>query len=661
MAQALTLTTAKQRKYPYPKPNRSIPLYEDPYLRDPIRLMASLTRFSFLASTGQIPFGNENFRNMLPILNRYCDSQSTAEDMILLLRIYNPPTHRQRHIYVPQLLCLKSSSILNAIGNLDQFGEAIFLDGTTTGEWIIFLVFVNPPRIEVFIVGDIEKEQVVSRTQRLRNCIEKVLPDKDIPCSYRVKFPSKIPVDNGSLTFVLVHYLYQHGNYLDLDADTIRLYKLSAISPLRSPNKNFLLCHDIWFGYVLPHPTTKPWHPFVVSVSNGNEEFKESLDKNGWVVIDVDGDGNCGFYCFILGLELFNNFLFSVNTENPPKSPMIKNKPWQYNVMKMRHHLAKASRELTSTEYPDGIYVQERDEENDWFQYTMASSDEEFFELGEWFICDELKQIDYFNRTLVKQNSEFTDYQMNPYWGSLVFSYRFNMRVIIYTRTTSYKQTTDDDGQDKPDARDDDGQDKSDVTHDKEEDKPTVTHDKEEDTPTIAHDKEKEDLQYSWSTHIIDHSCHFKERIQTEEGLNRMSDDEFKRKPTIELVYTNGYVAKNAKDDHHFQFLYRGYFITRDTQVLPAEDRETETQSKEPTSTTQQEVDVEPIMDVPHVQENISATNTEVEVESIRNDPQVQVNASVALPEVEVEPIKVRSPAEREWFRHPNKGQCPDA
>jgi hypothetical protein len=39
-----------------------------------------------------------------------------------------------------------------------------------------------------------------------------------------------------------------------------------------------------------------------------------------------------------------------------------------------------------------------------------------------------------------------------------------------------------------------------------------------------------------------------------------MSDKEFKRKPTIELVYTNGYAALQSKDDHHFQFLFRGYF-----------------------------------------------------------------------------------------------------
>ena len=508
MAQPFSLTRAKQQKYPYPKPNRSIPLYEDPYLRDPTRLMASLARFSFLASTGQIPFGKENFRNILPILNRYCDNKSTAEDMILLLCVYAPPTHRQRHIYVPQLLCLKSSFVLNAIGNLDQFDEAIFLDGTTTGEWIIFLVFVHPSRIEVFIVGDIEKEQVASCAKRLQNFIEKVIPNKDIPCSYRIKFPPNNPVDSGSLTFVLVHYLYQHGNYLDLDANMIRKYKLSVIAPLRSPNKNFLLCHDIWFGYVQTHPITKPWHPFVVCVSNGNDEFKDSLDKNGWVVIDVDGDGNCGFYCFILGLELFNNFSFSVITENPPKSPMMKNKPWQYYVMKMRHHLAKASRELTSTEYSDGIYAQERDEENDsevskypWFQYSMAGSDDEFFELGEWFISDELKQIDYFNRTLVKENSEFTEYQMNPYWGSLVFSYSFNMRVIIYTRTTSYKETTDDDGQAEPM-----------VTHDKEKEEGsliTPPNKGEEEVTSSEREKTKTTtpVTYSWSTHIIDHSA----------------------------------------------------------------------------------------------------------------------------------------------------------
>jgi len=73
-------------------------------------------------------------------------------------------------------------------------------------------------------------------------------------------------------------------------------------------------------------PGPHPWHPFVVSVSDDTEEFKEDLDKNGWIVLDVDGNGNCGFYCFILGLENHNNYSYSVNKKT---LPMTKNKPWQ--------------------------------------------------------------------------------------------------------------------------------------------------------------------------------------------------------------------------------------------------------------------------------------------------------------------------------------------
>jgi hypothetical protein len=67
---------------------------------------------------------------------------------------------------------------------------------------------------------------------------------------------------------------------------------------------------------------------------------------------------------------------------------MIKNKPWQFCVMRMRHQLAQASRDLISREYPDGIFVQELDvetklevEKYPWFQYTMAGTDEEFLNL----------------------------------------------------------------------------------------------------------------------------------------------------------------------------------------------------------------------------------------------------------------------------------------
>jgi hypothetical protein len=60
----------------------------------------------------------------------------------------------------------------------------------------------------------------------------------------------------------------------------------------------------------------------------------------------------------------------------------------------------------------------------------------------------------------------------------------------------------------------------------------------------------------------VDHSANIEERIVTIEGLCRMSDEEIRRIPTIEMVYTNGFLGKGRVEDKHFQFLRRGYFLS---------------------------------------------------------------------------------------------------
>jgi len=502
MANQFTLIEAKDTEYPYPKPPTTIEIHDDDaYNRDPLRLMDSLATFSRMGSIGEIDLSDEFPPNTLQHVTRFCRNQISPEDMSSLLCTYKPIIvgTGHRHIYNSQILELGTRSILGMITNIQNYECCIFPHGLATGDWIIFLFFPDP-RIEVFIVGKVDDVLLQRLTKTLFNLVRVFYPIREIPCSIRKRFSrDQYLVDSGSFVF-FIHYLYLYGNYLDLDTDLIRRYKVGVLSRSYWEHRNLVLHHDKWLGQLRPQPSDNPWHPFVESV--GDNEFP-ILNQHGWVVFDVDGDGNCGFYCLILGLENNGVFSYSVSQRDAPTNPMITNKPWQFSVMRLRHHLKKESDILTSKVYDDNVV------NLPWFPHTTADNLEEFRNLGQWFIADKLKQNDYFNRThLTKLNSEWMSYQMNPYWTSYVFSYSFKMRVIVYTRNSELEL----------------------------EEKPKKT---AKDNPKKKPKKKKPRLLkrlYRWCTHIMDHSAPIESRIDVKEGLHRLSDKEFRRRPTVELI-----------------------------------------------------------------------------------------------------------------------------
>jgi hypothetical protein len=93
--------------------------------------------------------------------------------------------------------------------------------------------------------------------------------------------------------------------------------------------------------------------------------------------MDVEGDGNCGFYSLTLGLENNNDFTHSITSKNRPTSPMQRNTPWQYCVMRLRSHLRTESQQLTSTVYSD------KPLELPWLPYTTIGTEEDFNQLSE--------------------------------------------------------------------------------------------------------------------------------------------------------------------------------------------------------------------------------------------------------------------------------------
>ena len=515
-----------------------------------------------------------------------------------MIESYHPVTNKKRHIYPPQILTWKNNDFNSTISDIKNYEEVIFSHGMDTGEWILFLFFTNPPRFETIIIGNVDVETVKSKALTLISRLQKFFPTQRITSAIHATFNHFPDSDKTSTAFVFIHYLYQHWNYFSIDHDSMTRYKLKVLSSTKNEFLNFIRRHDLWLGMMVPtgtdkpwcantqRPVDNPWHPFVVSVSNGSDEFEGDLDEHGWVVIDVEGDGNCGFYCLILGLENNNDFTFSPKSKLPCSQPMIKNKPWQYCVMQLRHRLAKESKVLTSTEYNSNPM------ELDWFMYTSAENEEDFQTFDEWFLSDDLDTTDYFNGTL--RHSDWNGYMMMPYWAPLVFSYSFKMRVVVYTRTSSLK---DPESLKEKIAKESATQDHfikpgtksnvtSSVTNDNEDKKSTAknnvsdvagvdrkpaakqldANEEEEDEQPAAkisdeNEEEKKDLfNYTWATHIMDHSAPIEQRITNFDGIYKLSDEEYRSTPTIEMVFTTPLInSEFVNQDKHFQFLRRGF------------------------------------------------------------------------------------------------------
>jgi len=324
--------------------------------------------------------------------------------------------------------------------------------------------------------------------------LHSLLPGTQFKFRQRLVLPRDFATDSQVATFTLIHSLHQNDKYLDLKHESITLFKLVTLQRL-------IEYHDDCLGKLPVSALTQRSHAFFECLNNSLDHV-EDLTSLGWVVVDVSGDGNCGYYSIILGLENLGIFRHSVQKKAHRVTPMQSNTPWQNHVMELRHRLQIHSRSLMDREYPPGS------RNHEWFSLIIgALSDNDFAEISDEFYTDALVQKKYFDETLTKKkvkgcptrDGNYTMYQMSPYWGPYVASSLFSLRIIVYARTST--------------EGDDD----------------------------------------AWSTTILHHGAPTPDdRIRQIPSLERMSDAEYKQCKTIELFYTIEY-----KGVGHFQFLRR--------------------------------------------------------------------------------------------------------
>ena len=327
---------------------------------------------------------------------------------------------------------------------------------------------------------------------------------------YRPRF--QVPGSNtlskspGLLALLLSLFLNHRGQYLTITKRMVNTFKYAAVKELR-------LFHDSWFGQLDLNffEDKKHLFPFIEIEDQQEVDRIKEIQELGWALIDVDGDGNCGFYSIALGLANIGN-----NTYAPPSSPnqahisMNLSPEWRSQIFSLRKDLQKQSLLLLKV-FSVG------EEPAEWL-YLMGTTDEEERKSLSNFIGKSMRQSEYFS-TNFRTN---TEYHMNPHWGSYVLASLCRLRVILIMRTTSYDTTT-------------------------------------------------QSISYNWSTTVYDYN---KEMVDEEKIANvdhilitqhsslvRIPDNDFKTKDTIEIFFRTGYTidhdGKSIEDEQHFQFLRR--------------------------------------------------------------------------------------------------------
>jgi hypothetical protein len=367
--------------------------------------------------------------------------------------------------------------------------QVVILQRISSTKAAVYFITTNTGVVDVYAIGPTENVELQQFGLQILSLCEKVLPNVKISFAYHFQIPRSFENDVLMMALILTLQLHHHGKYLHLTRSILYIYKLKAF-------EEFNETHDKW----LRSMRSANEYPFVVEKLETDETDDDGkLCAKGWRLIDVPGDGNCGYFCCILGLENYNKKLYNprlVDETGQPIDPDTSKsldieRSWQTQVLRIRRDLRDHSVYLTTKKYKRG-------QEPDWWCFIGPLTQQDKTTNHASFYTAGKNEKFYFKGKLDAKH------QMMSTWGPFVFSCLFKMRVIVINRFIN---------QNREGAIIDD-----------------------------------------WYTWIFARGGNVAPIQQF--GIYRMPDDEFRKHPTIELFYTGG---QENLIDNHFQFLSRVY------------------------------------------------------------------------------------------------------
>jgi hypothetical protein len=556
-SERLTLHYENNLEYPYNPTTNLDTTFSDCNERNKYTFLSSLSRFGHRIQSSEIIWRGSNMPNSLSTLTRFCENEMEDDDLPILMEHF-PFTPSKSRIVLP------SSSVLerNAFGLFTSLGDNVFayehimiVHQESSDACSIYFVTPFNRRIELFLVGDNDMDQVEVIYSRIHVVFFLLRPESPLSVYHRLQVPADFYGDPLVLTYILVWCLHHHSNYLDLDLDKISIRKLVLL-------RNMIDAHDHSFGYFNVDSLNTRSYPFFESLNPGKDD-PAKLNKSGWTIVDVDGDGNCGYYSLVLGLENLGDRSYSA-TVSPlsRETSMERHTEWQFHIMKLRQDLQLKSFQLVRIIFKGKLRL------FSWSEIVDATTLEDINQLSEEFYRSTVSQKLYFDWSITKKK-RLSDLQMSAYWAPLVFSHLFCVRVIVYMRFHRWN----------PNSK-------------------------------VA--------STDWFTTTIFWKEKLEDQVKMRDGLNKISDKDFRSIKTIELFYTTGNTTDGMIVDNHFRWLRR-VLCDNVSSSQPTDEAATSTLRSQLVRSTGQE----PISASPSEQ-SVHAVDDSTGQEPISNPPSEQ-------------------------------------
>ena len=389
-------------KYPYETPRNILPEYNDVFDRPLARLVASFARFGKKVMTNKRLAADVDLQLMQSIVHMCDDSMEIDDFDVLISRA--PPSQESR-------IMGRGCDLIESMEELQTCQQLIIPQCHSKNKWSISLVTIRTATIDVYLIGDILSDEMEPYCNTLQQAVTATFPNTQFTFKQRLQLRTSLKNDPVLTAYLFSWYLHSNANYLELDDDKIDLHKFEAF-------EQFKEAHDKYFGCFTLENITRMTHPFVEG--KPPEDFS-NLERMGWTVIDVTGDGHCGYYALILGLENLNVFKFSYSG-NYKAERMLKHSPWQEKILQFRRALRFRSRRLIKEKINEGT-----DNEPKWWIYVCVTGEKsEIADLSN-NIWQQLPTSTWFPKNLRLK----AELQMNFMWVPLVVASYFKIRVIV--------------------------------------------------------------------------------------------------------------------------------------------------------------------------------------------------------------------------------------
>lgn len=483
-------------EYPYEAQHNILPEYKDIFNRPLARLVASFARFGRrVIKVNENEDEKKKKKNkalvqdididLIQSIVRMCEDSMQSEDFnVLISRV--PPLQSSKIIN-------RQSNLIESMDVLQRYRQVIFPCSISEDKWMIYFIATGTATIDAYMIGDVLPAEEEPLRATLQQAMVRTLQTTSLTFKRRLHIRESLKNDSVLTAYLLSKYLHLNGNYLDIDDHIIDLHKFEVFS-------EYLEDHDKYLGCFLLDDNPKAQRPYYIGKPKEN---LKRLENMGWTAIDVEGDGHCGYYAILLGLDNINKSFFTRAIKSTA-TRMLDSIEWQEAVLEFRRTLETQSIMLLNK-------IEENTEnEPKWWVNIVGTKDE----LSKGIFNPGLSLADWFP----KKKKLKTDYHMDFMWGPLVVASKFKIRIIVIMRYAAKGSKTT-----------------------------FSTAFFNYEAPFDSKEPESEKPHLSW---------------KQENGVFRISDIEFKKKPTIELLFLTG-------DTNHFLFLRR-VFCSR-TPVVTSE------------------------------------------------------------------------------------------